>query len=125
MAVLASKAWMPRKSSYSAFGRGGAGLPGGAVVGGSEDCALRAAGPCNSVASGLDATEAGGGVGLLDGPLGWGGDGEGQEDQGEAHGLVVRSSHALCGLRSRSRLHEREHTPRAKARSVGRSRCQG
>ena len=58
-------------------GWGGAGLPGGAVVGGSEDSACGAAGPCYSVAEGVDAAEAGGGVGLLDGPLGWEGGGEG------------------------------------------------
>jgi hypothetical protein len=48
-----------------------------AVVGGSEDCACGAAGPCDSVAESVDAAEAGGGVGLLEGPLGWGGGDEG------------------------------------------------
>jgi len=50
-------------------GWGGAGLPGGAVVGGAEDCALGSTGPSDSFAEGVDAAQAGGGVGLLDGPL--------------------------------------------------------
>ncbi len=79
MAVLASKAWMPRKSRLSACGGCGAGLPGDAVVGGAEDGAPGAAGPGDSVADGVDSAEAGGGVGVLDLPLGCCGCGEGEE----------------------------------------------
>ncbi len=67
---------------FFGVGWGGARLPGGAVVGGVEDGALGAAGPCYSVAEGVDAAEAGGGVGWLDGPLGGCGCGEGQKDEG-------------------------------------------
>ena len=80
MAVLASKAWMPRKSSFSAFGWGGAEsarvAPSSVVR---RTVPSVAAGPCDSVAEGVDAAEAGGGVGLLDGPLGWCGGGEQQD----------------------------------------------
>ena len=115
MAVCASKAWMPREVQMFPVGWGGAGLPGGAVVGGSEDRALRAAGPCDSVAEGVDAAEAGGGVGLLDGPLGLEGGGECQEEDA----CVVHSAYEFCGLRRISRLHEREPIPGAKARFFG------
>jgi len=44
--------------------------PGCAVVGGVEDGAVRARGPGDAVAHVVDAAQVGGGVGLLDGPLG-------------------------------------------------------
>jgi hypothetical protein len=70
MAVFSSKAWMPRKSSFSASGGDGAGLPEIAVVFGAEDGAVGSAGPGHSAAYVVDAAEAGGGVGVFDVPLG-------------------------------------------------------
>ena len=81
MAVLRSKAWMPRKSSFSAPGGGGAGLPEGAAVEGAEDGAVGSAGPGDAFADGVDAAEAGGGVGVLEVELGVGRSGRGQQEE--------------------------------------------
>ena len=70
MAVLASKAWMPRKSRCSAPGGMVQVLPVGAVVFAAQDCAVGAGGPDNALADVVDAAEVGGGVGVEDLPLG-------------------------------------------------------
>jgi len=78
-AELARASLRPAEVEMVGFGWGGAALPVGAVVGGAEDGAFGSAGPCDSVAEGVNAAEAGGGVGVLDLELGLcrGGEGEG------------------------------------------------
>ncbi len=72
---------------FFGVGWGGAALPCRAFVGGAEDGALGSAGPRDSVADVVDAAEAGGGVGVLDLPLGVSGGGEEgrSEDNPGAH----------------------------------------
>ncbi len=79
MAVFSSKAWMPRKSSFSAPGGVAQRLPEVASVFGAEDGAFGSAGPGYSSAHVRDAAEAGGGVGFFDVPLGFGCEGRGEE----------------------------------------------
>ena len=70
MAVLLLKAWMARKSRWSRVGRFGAELPDEAGVFGAEDGAVGAGGPGDAAADVDDAAEVGGGVGVLQLPLG-------------------------------------------------------
>ena len=87
MAVLASKAWMPRKSSFSAPGGMAQSCQTVAAVFGAEDGAVGSAGPGDSAADAVDAAQAGGGVGVFDLPLGFGLDGQGEDENndGQAH----------------------------------------
>jgi len=76
----------------------GAALPSVAVVGGAEDGALGSAGPCDSVAEGVDAAEAGGGVGVLELELGLCGGGEEEDCEGLACACVGRIAERFgCG----------------------------
>jgi hypothetical protein len=69
-----------------------------AAVLGAEDCAVGSAGPGYSVAEVVDAAKTGGGVGVLDVPLGAGlnGQGEHENNYGEAHGSMVTDGSAVA-----------------------------
>ena len=84
-------------------------MPEVASVFGAEDGAFGAAGPGYSSAYVVDAAEAGGGAGVLDVPLGFGGEGCGYEDgegekifsAGEGERFVLRTNVPLIAMRPR------------------------
>jgi hypothetical protein len=89
----------------------GAELPDEAAVFGAEDGAVGSAGPGDPVADAVDASEAGGGVGVFDVPLRFGPGGQGKDgnNYGEAHEGRVSDELVVASTISGGVLHR--YTP--------------